>query len=110
MDTLVQIRLVGRTEQADFLASLLLGAGAQGLEVIDEDTMGQPTMKSVLSVSPNGGVNEALDPTKATAQRCPNTTVIDPSWRDAIERKSHVWPSFVINGCSATKGHERPLN
>ena len=43
MDTLVQISFVGRTEQADFLTSVLLGAGAQGLEVIDEDTMGKAT-------------------------------------------------------------------
>ena len=108
MDTLVQISFVGRTEQADFLTSVLLGAGAQGLEVIDEDTMGKATNEVEFRVyHPMEGLNEALDTYK---RLLPNdvritTTVIDPSWRDAIEQEAVTFGQrFVINGCSATKG------
>ena len=53
------------------------------------------------------GLNEALD---AYKRLLPNdvritTTVIDPSWRDAIEQEAVTFGQrFVINGCSATKG------
>ena len=108
MDTLVQIRLVGRTEQADFLASLLLGAGAQGLEVIDEDTMGQPTNEVEFRVyHPMETVSDALAHYK---RLLPNdvqitTKILDPSWRDAIEHAEiTLGQRFVINGCSASQG------
>ena len=101
MDTLVQIRLIGRAEQADFLTSLLLGTGAQGLEVIDEDTMGTSTDEVEFRVyHPMEALNDALD---AYKRLLPNdiritTQVLDPSWRDAIEQTEiKLGQTFVIN-------------